>query len=186
MSTPAVDHAQLPYRIAVLCYLYDDEERVLLLHRLKSPNSGMYSPIGGKLDVAQGESPHDCAIREIEEEAGVTLSEDEVRLTGIVSETAYEGETHWLIFLFEIMRPIRHDEIATMVFDEGTLEWVAAEDVPGLEIPQTDREIMWPLVQRHRGGFFVVNIECGRVRKQRRCVTVIAHTQQYEVQSGWL
>jgi len=160
MSTPHVDHNTLPYRIAVLCYLYDDAGRVLLLHRRKNPNYGMYSPVGGKLEVALGESPHGCAVREIREETGIELADDLVRLTGIVSETAYQSENHWLIFLFEVMRPIGHEEVAQMDFEEGTLEWVARADVPGLDIPLTDREIMWPLTQEHRGGFFMVHIDC--------------------------
>ena len=139
MTTPSIDHHTLPYRIAVLCYLYDDAGRVLLLHRKKNPNRGMYSPVGGKLEVSLGEGPHACAVREVREETGIILPDDAVRLSGIVTETAYEGETHWLIFLFEIMRPIAADEIATMDFDEGTLAWVKLEDVPGLPIPDTDR-----------------------------------------------
>ncbi len=154
------DITELPFRIAVLCYLYDDSDRVLMLHRAKSPNAGMYSPIGGKLETSQGESSHDRARREILEEAGLEIPLDQLHLTGIVSETAYEGENHWLIFLFEIMRPIRPDEIAIMNIDEGALEWVKIDEVANLEIPQTDREIMWPLVQKHRGGFFMVHIDC--------------------------
>ncbi len=150
----------LPYKIAVLCYLYDDEDRLLLLHRAKAPNAGMYSPIGGKLDQHTGEGPHGCALREIHEEAGIKLKDSDIRMNGIVSERAYEGETHWLIFLFEVTRPIRHDEIANMNFNEGQLEWVQVEDVAGLDIPETDREIMWPLVCEHRGGFFMVHIDC--------------------------
>src|SRR5688572_33425931 len=88
----------LPYKIAVLCYVYDDGGNVLLLHRRKMPNAGFYSPIGGKLHLDEGESPHDCALREIEEEIGLTLSHDDVHLCGIISECAYEGETHWLMF----------------------------------------------------------------------------------------
>lgn len=160
MPTPSVDHRDLPYRIAVLCYLRDAEDRVLMLHRRKSPNAGLHSPIGGKLEVAQGEGPHDCALREIREEAGLELEPGHVRMCGIVSETAYEHQTHWLIFLFEVVRPIRHEEIAHVDFDEGTLEWVPADAVESLEIPDTDRRIMWPLVQANRGGFFVVHIDC--------------------------
>lgn len=161
MSTPPIDHGGLPYRIAVLCYLYDTEDRLLLLHRRKSPNYGMYSPIGGKLEVASGESPHQAAAREIAEEAGLHVADDEVRLTGIVAETAYEGQTHWLIFLFEVTRPVRHDEVASMHIDEGVLEWHDADSVRDLPIPDTDREIMNPLVREHRGdGFFVVHIDC--------------------------
>ena len=150
----------LPYKIAVLCYLYDADGHVLMLHRRKNPNMGMYSPIGGKLEVAQGEGPHECAVREIWEEAGLRIAVDQVRLTGIVSERAYEGQTHWLIFLFEVLRPIGREEVHTMDFDEGRLEWVDVERVHDLAIPETDAKFMWPLVREHRGGFFMVHIDC--------------------------
>ena len=159
-TPPPVDQNTLPYRIAVLCYLYDEDGRVLLLHRRQKPNIGMYSPIGGKLEVARGEGPHSCAIREIREETGITLPDAMVRLTGIVSETAYQSENHWLIFLFEVMRPIAHDEIGKMDFDEGMLEWIAPDDIAELNIPDTDREVIWPLVQEHRRGFFMVHFDC--------------------------
>ncbi len=55
--------AFLPHRIAVLCYLYDGDGHVLLLHRRQDPNLGMYSPVGGKLDIARGEGPHDAAVQ---------------------------------------------------------------------------------------------------------------------------
>jgi 8-oxo-dGTP diphosphatase len=145
--TDPVDHGRLPYRIAVLCYLYDDDGHVLLLHRSKDPNRGMYSPVGGKLEIATGESPHQCAVREVHEETGLDVDPTDARLTGIVAETAYEGQTHWLIFLFEFMRPIARDAITL-------------GEVENLHIPETDRRIMWPLVQEHRGGFFVVHIDC--------------------------
>ena len=55
---PSYDLTEVPYRIAVLCYLKDASGRVLLLHRRKEPNAGLYSPIGGKLEVSVGEGPH--------------------------------------------------------------------------------------------------------------------------------
>jgi 8-oxo-dGTP diphosphatase len=152
--------ASHPYKIAVLCYLYDDQGRVLLLHRRKPPNVDMYSPIGGKLEIAIGEGPHECALREIREEADLALRDDEIRLTGIISERAYQDETHWLIFLFEVTRPVRPDEVPWTDFDEGRLEWVHPDDVPKLPIPDTDRLVMWPSVQAHRGGFFMAHIDC--------------------------
>ena len=157
-----------PYKIAVLCYLYDEQGRLLLLHRRKPPNRDMYSPIGGKLEIALGEGPHDCALREIREEASVELSHDEIRLISIVSETAYEGEDHWLIFLFEATRAIRAGEIPHAEFDEGRLEWHSVDAVESLAIPQTDREVMWPNVRKHKGGFFMVHIDCSKDPMQPR------------------
>lgn len=152
--------AALPYKVAVLCYLRDPQGRLLLLHRRKSPNPGMYSPIGGKLEMATGEGPHECALREIREEVELVLEPEEIRLCGIVSERGYEAQSHWLIFLFEVVRAVRAEEIPRMEFEEGTLEWVPAEKVAELPIPRTDREIMWPAMESHRGGFFMVHIDC--------------------------
>jgi 8-oxo-dGTP diphosphatase len=150
----------LPYKIAVLCYLYDKDNRILLLHRAKEPNSGNYSPIGGKLEASIGESPHECAIREIKEESGVNVQLCDIRLSGMLAETAYANQTHWLIFLFEVKRPVEPSEIKSMEIDEGTLEWVPVEEVENKNIPQTDRRIIWDLVKQHRGGFFAVHIDC--------------------------
>ncbi len=152
----------LPYKVAVLCYLYGEDGRLLLLHRRRNPNAGMYSPIGGKLDVASGEGPHACALREVHEETGIAMRPGDLRLFGIVSERGYEGEAHWLIFLFEALRPVPRSAVKWSEFDEGALEWTPIADVADLPIPRTDREVMWPLVQSHRGGFFAVHIEWSR------------------------
>lgn len=149
----------LPYKIAVLCYLFDERGRVLLLHRVKPPNRDLYSPIGGKLEQAIGESPTACAQREIKEEAGLDIDLTDLHLTGIVSETAYLGETHWLMFLYEVTRPVSIPEEA-MSFDEGRLEWHDRDSIQALPIPETDRGVIWPLFWEHRGGFFTAHIDC--------------------------
>ncbi|MAE62224.1 MAG: NUDIX hydrolase [Planctomycetaceae bacterium] len=147
----------LPYKIAVLCYLFDEQDRLLLLHRSNQPNRGLHSPIGGKLDMAQGESPADCALREMREEVLLELEYSDIHLTGLVSETAFEGQTHWLIFLYEVTRPVT---IERMSFDEGELGWHTWDEISGLAIPDTDREIIFPLFHQYRGRFFHVHIDC--------------------------
>ena len=149
----------LPYKIAVLCYLFDEQGRVLLLHRVKPPNQDLYSPIGGKLEQDIGESPTACAQREIKEEAGLDIPLEDLHLTGIVSETAYLGQTHWLMFLYEVKTPVTIPE-DVRTFDEGTLEWHDADAIDALPIPQTDRGVIWPLFWQNRGGFFAVHIDC--------------------------
>ncbi len=148
---------QLPYKIAVLCHLFDREGRVLLLHRRKPPNRDLYSPIGGKLEQHRGESPTACAVREILEETGLTVTADELHLTGMVSEAGYEAQTHWLMFVYELLRPV---DVAVTTFDEGTLEWHHPDDIADLPIPDTDRDILWPLFWKHRRRFFAVHIDC--------------------------
>ena len=141
----------------MLCYLFDEEGNVLLLHRRKPPNRDLYSPIGGKLEQAEGESPTACAVREIWEETGLKVDPSELHLTGIVSETAFAGECHWLMFLYEVTHPV---QITRTTFDEGTLEWFTRAGIAELPIPATDQEVIWPLFWKHRGGFFAAHIDC--------------------------
>jgi 8-oxo-dGTP diphosphatase len=147
----------LPYKIAVLCYLFDAEGRVLLLHRRKPPNRDLYSPIGGKLEQDLGESPTTCAAREIKEEVDLDVAIDDLHLTGIVSEAGYEQQTHWLMFLYEVTRPV---SIQRMSFDEGQLEWFTPDQIDALPLPESDRQIIWPQFWAHRGGFFAAHLDC--------------------------
>lgn len=155
----------LPYKIAVLCYLFDDAGRLLLLHRAQSPNQGLYSPIGGKLHMDEGESPADCALREIHEEVELELGYADIHLTGLVSEKAFEGQTNWLIFLYEVTRPV---QIQRMSFEEGTLEWHSLDEVESLKIPDTDRYVIYPLFRKYRGKFFHVHIDCSNGKTEWR------------------
>jgi 8-oxo-dGTP diphosphatase len=147
----------LPYKIAVLCYLFDEGGRILLLHRLKPPNQDLYSPVGGKLEQDIGESPTMCAVREIAEETGLKIDASDLHLTGIVSEEGFDDRMHWLMFLYEVKSPVR---VERTHFDEGALEWREPADLERLPIPRTDREVIWPLFWKYRGSFFMVHIRC--------------------------
>lgn len=151
MSSP------LPYKIAVLCYLFDAEGRMLLIHRRNEPNKDRFSPIGGKLHMDQGESPAACAQREIEEEAGIHVDLADLHLTGLVSECGFEGQTHWLMFCYEVMVPVT---VTRTEIREGLLEWHDPATIESLNIPDTDRQVIWPLFQQFRGKFFHVHIDC--------------------------
>jgi len=156
--------APLPYRIACLCDLRDERGRVLLLHRVKPPNKDLYSPIGGKLDMASGESPAQCARREIMEEAAIEVPPERLHLGGLISEAGYEGEGHWLLFYFRVLGPV---EVTTGVMCEGRLEWHDPGEIDRLSLPETDRRVIWPLIRRTEPagpgqlpGFFSVHIDC--------------------------
>lgn len=154
----------LPYRIACLCDLRDAAGRVLLLHRVKAPNKDLYSPIGGKLDMHTGESPAQCAQREILEEAGIEVPVSRLHLGGLISETGYEGSGHWLLFYYRVLGPV---EVTTGAMREGHLEWHEPGEIESLNLPETDRKVIWPLIRAHepgnpgdRPGFFAVHIDC--------------------------
>jgi len=128
-----------------------------MLERTQEPNRGFWSPCGGKLKTEIGESPYACACREAAEELGITLAVSELHLTGIISEHGYQGQTHWLMFLFEVktrlkMLPAEHRE--------GRFQFYKRAELDALKIPQTDREQLWPLFWQHRGGFFAAHCHC--------------------------
>lgn len=156
--------ASLPFKLACLCDLRDRDGRLLLLHRKKAPNKGLCSPIGGKLEMERGESPAQCAQREIKEEAGIDVALEHIRLMGLIAETAFEGTTHWLLFYYRVMTPV---EVVDGHMDEGELRWHAPDELDALPVPETDRKIIWPLVRKHDAsgpdggpGFFSVHIDC--------------------------
>jgi len=37
---------------------------------------------------------------------------------------------------------------------------VPVAEVENIDIPDTDKKIIWNLVKQHRGGFFAVDIDC--------------------------
>lgn len=101
MPTPA-----LSYKIAVLVFLENAAGEHLLMLRAKPPNLGVWSPIGGKLETALGESPFECAVRETAEETGHVITAGDLHLFAMIAEKAYEGQSHWLMFLFRCKLPI--------------------------------------------------------------------------------
>lgn len=172
MPDPASGRPALPYKLACLCDLRDQDGRILLLRRLKEPNKGLCSPIGGKLDMATGESPAQCARREIQEEAGLEIPIERLHLMGLISEAAFDNggaggagnRGHWLLFYYRVLGPVwvePHD------IREGRLDWFRPDEIEALPLPETDRTIIWPLVRRHepkrpgeKPGFFTVHIDC--------------------------
>ena len=146
-----------PYRIATLIYAFDDDDRALLLKRAKHPNQNLWSPSGGKLDTASGESPHMCAAREAHEELGIHASAADFKLTGIISEHGYLGETNWLMFLFEYVPRLKQTPPPC---DEGEFGFFSRQEIESLPIPKTDKEQIWPLFWQYRGGFFMAHCHC--------------------------
>lgn len=147
----------LSYKIAVLVFLENAAGEHLLLLRAKPPNLGVWSPIGGKLETAVGESPFECAVRETEEETGLVVTTADLHLFAMIAEKAYEGESHWLMFLFRCRRPIAAlpAEIA-----EGRFGFFSRDAIRELPVPETDRNALWPIYDRYRDKFVSLRADC--------------------------
>jgi len=148
---------KLPYKIATLLYCFDEREEVLLMERAQEPNLGLWSPCGGKLDTSAGESPYACACREAQEELGLGLVATDLHLTGLVSEHGYLGQSHWLMFLFEVKPRLKELPPAHR---EGRFQFFSREALADLKVPETDRERIWPWFWQYRGGFFAAHCHC--------------------------
>ena len=144
----------LPYKIATLLYCFNGRDEVLLIERAREPNRGMWSPCGGKLETEIGESPYACACREAKEEIGLEIEAKDLHLMGVVSEAGYLGQAHWLMFLFEVKVKLRD---LPPQQEEGRFGFFRREELSGLRMPETDLEQIWPLVWKHRGGFFAAH-----------------------------
>lgn len=149
--------ASFPYKIAVLVFLENAAGEQLLLHRAKPPNLGAWSPIGGKLEVATGESPFQCAARETQEETGFTIETTDLHLFGMIAEKAYEGESHWLLFLFRCLRPIGH---LPPEMEEGKFGFFSRDALEKLPLPETDRTALWPIYDQYKDRFVALRADC--------------------------
>jgi 8-oxo-dGTP diphosphatase len=157
LDTCLIQLMSMPYQISTLLYCFNRRDEPLLLERAQEPNLGLWSPCGGKLRTDLGESPYACACREAQEELGLKLSPAELHLTGIVSERGYQGQSHWLMFLFEVRRRLTRLPPAHR---EGRFRFFPRSALAGLALPQTDREQIWPWFWQHRGGFFAAHCHC--------------------------
>ena len=106
----------LYHNFSVLIYARR-EGKVLLMHRNKEPNLGLWTAPGGKIE--SGESPHETARREMAEETGLEVGD--LYLRGICTLVSPLQEWSWYLFVFVTTRfqgTLKADE------REGNLAWV--------------------------------------------------------------
>ena len=147
----------LPHKLSVLVFIENRAGEQLLMLRAKQPNLGVWTPIGGKVETAAGESPFQCAIRETAEETGLEVEPDEMHLFAMIAEKAYQGETHWLMFLFRCRRPI--DRLPPDI-SEGKFAFFSRSQIAELPIPETDKAALWPIYDRYRDRFVSMRADC--------------------------
>lgn len=116
--------------LATMVYCIKDGD-VLLMLRNKEPNLGLWVGPGGKLEP--GESPYDCAKRELYEETGLEVND--LYFRGLITEISPRPDWQWLMFLY-----VATEFSGTIVEDkrEGRLSWCALSEVMQLPIPEAD------------------------------------------------
>ena len=147
----------LSHKLAVLVFLENAAGEHLLIQRAKMPNRGNWSPIGGKVETSIGESPFECAARETEEEAAFKITTADLHLFGMIAEKAYEGQSHWLLFLFRCRKQIAH---LPPEIDEGKFGYFSREALNALSLPETDRTALWPIYDKYRDRFVSLRADC--------------------------
>lgn len=108
MVTPA--GSRLRY---TLCFL-TRADRVLLLHRRRPPNQGLWNGVGGRLEP--GETPLAACLREVQEETGYRLAS--ARFGGLLTWSGFEIADGGL-YLFTAEAPSGKP----MPTAEGELRW---------------------------------------------------------------
>ncbi len=122
-------------KLATLCYLFNKEtDSTLMIFRNKKENDyhkGKWNGLGGKFEA--GESPEECARREILEESGLKVHS--LKLKGIITFPLFDGKDDWYVFLFT------SDNFEGSLIDslEGTLEWIPTNKLTGINLWDGDK-----------------------------------------------
>ncbi len=122
-------------KLATLCYVQNKKTNsTLMLHRVKKENDyhhGKWNGLGGKFEP--GESPEECAVREVKEESG--LNAKSIKMKGFITFPIFDGIEDWYVFLFVI------DDYDGELIDsnEGNLEWIPNEELININLWDGDK-----------------------------------------------
>lgn len=129
-----------------LCYLLDNR-KILLIFKKRGIRSGKWNGPGGHLEA--GESPVDCARREVEEETGMKALE--ISQAGLLS-FYFDKTLKWKVHIFASQR-----FAGTLKETEETRpKWLLFEEIPYDEMWEDNRHWMPFLLQdkQFKGSFY--------------------------------
>lgn len=141
-----------------LCYIRNEKNEYLLLHRNKKENDlneGKWIGVGGKF--ADGETAEECVCREVLEETGLTLTDYHLHgLVKFVSDT-WDDEDMYLFSATGFSGEVKSD------CDEGELAWVPKDKVLALPTWEGDRYFLKPLLDGRERIDMIVEYEGDRL-----------------------
>lgn len=141
MATTEEKRTERAPRLTTLCYLEKDG-RYLVLHRTKKEhdeNGGKWIGVGGKFEY--GESPEECARREVKEETGLTMQAP--RFRGLVTFVSDE----WGVEYMHLFTCTAFSGDLTEC-DEGDLVWLPKAELLGKKMWAGDRLFLRALDER--------------------------------------
>jgi 8-oxo-dGTP diphosphatase len=120
-------------KLAVLCYLEKDG-KTLMLHRVKKADDyheGKWNGLGGKFEP--GESPEECAKREVLEESGLLMLEPKLR--GFITFPMFDKKDDWYVFIYTC------NKFTGKLIEspEGNLEWIPSGKILDLNLWEGDK-----------------------------------------------
>lgn len=120
-------------RLYTLCYIRKDG-KTLMIHRVKKQGDvfeGKWNWLWGKFE--EGESPQECAIRELKEETGLRVENPKLR--GIITFPGFYKDETAHVYLFEIT------QFSWELIDckEWNLEWIDDDKILDLNLWEWDR-----------------------------------------------
>ena len=131
-----------------LCYI-EENNSYLMLHRTKKEkdyNKDKWIGIGGKFE--NGESPEDCAVREVREETGLVIEPSDLEYCGIVTFVDVSQTEVYTEFMHVFRARKFNGELKTDC-PEGELEWVPLSKLKELPHWQADEIFYDFLAQNH-------------------------------------
>lgn len=144
-------------RNTTLCYI-ENSGCYLMMHRIKKTvdeNKDKWIGVGGKFE--EGESPQDCAVREIREETGLCFTPQELRYRGIVTFVSDEWGTEYMHLFTVLAEDSRLSAFQPEKDEEGVLEWIPVSEVERLLIWEGDRIFLRLLAEN--APFFSLKLE---------------------------
>jgi 8-oxo-dGTP diphosphatase len=140
-------------KLATLCYVMDSKTNsTLMIHRIKKENDyheGKWNGLGGKFE--DGESPEECAVREIKEESGLIIRKP--KLHGFITFPFFDQKDDWYVFIFTA------NDFSGKIIDskEGILEWIPNDNLLSLNLWEGDKifiKWLFPDKSDYRQGRF--------------------------------